>query len=190
MLTVITSVLMSAMPDLATTEDTEDQTCGSNMMGPPCPQCPPWWRASARKGFLYQIADRVNHRAMHFLHARGRLRSHVDVNLGDLAGVAAVAACERDRAQAPRPRRLQALDDVGRQAARTDAERHVALAAERFDLPGEHPLVALVVADRRDHAGVGRQRHGRECCAIDLKATDQLRRHVLGVGGAAAVAEQ
>ena len=61
--------------------------------------------------------------------------------------------------------------------------------AERLDLPREHAIEPVVVADRRQRARVRRQRERRPRLAFLLVAADQLRGEVLRVRRAAAVAE-
>ena len=79
---------------------------------------------------------------------------------------------------------------VRRRAARRDPHRHVARAAQRVDLPREHGVVPEVVGDRRQHRRVRRQRHHRQRPARSpLEPPDQLRREMLRVRRAAAVAE-
>ena len=81
-------------------------------------------------------------------------------------------------------------------ASRTLGERpevempneHVAGAADRFDLAREQALVAVVVADRGEHRGVGGQREGGQARAVVGEPADQLAGQMLRVGGAAAVA--
>ena len=68
------------------------------------------------------------------------------------------------------------------------ADEHVALAAERANLPLEHLLEAVVVADRGQRRGVGGERDGGERRAVVDEASDEFGGDVLGVGGAAAVA--
>ena len=68
------------------------------------------------------------------------------------------------------------------------ADEHVALAAERANLPLEHLVEAVVVADRGQRRGVGGERDGGERRAVVDEASDEFRGDVLGVGGAAAVA--
>ena len=67
---------------------------------------------------------------------------------------------------APCLARPERFDHVRRSAARRDPERDVAGLAQRLDLPGEHAVVRVVVADRRQDARVGRQRNGRESRAV------------------------
>jgi len=60
---------------------------------------------------------------------------------------------------------------------------------KRLELPNEDPLERKVVGHARDDARVGRQRDGRQPLALGLEPADEFRRHVLGIGSAAAVAK-
>jgi len=62
------------------------------------------------------------------------------------------------------------------------------LAAERGDLPGEHHVDADVIAQRRDHGGVvGQPESGQ--WPLAATGVEEQGGDLLGVGGAAAVAE-
>ena len=61
---------------------------------------------------------------------------------------------------------------------------------ERLHLAREDGVEPKVVAGRRDQRRVGRQRDGRIGAAVSHVANDVLRRHVLRVGGAPAVAAE
>ena len=62
-------------------------------------------------------------------------------------------------------------------------------AAERLDLAGEDTLEAVIVRDRGEREGVGRQCNGRDRRPVALEPADELGGEVLGVGRATAVAE-
>src|SRR6185436_11707576 len=82
-----------------------------------------------------------------------------------------------------------ALVHVSRPAGGADAERDVPRSAVRLDLAAEHVLEAVIVGERRDHRGVGRQREGGQRGALLLEAPRQLRSEMLRVRRGAAVAE-
>src|SRR5439155_13356988 len=69
-------------------------------------------------------------------------------------------------------------------------ERDVAGIAERFDLPGEHLLISVVVADRGHDTRIGGERHRSERAPLALEPSDELRDEMLRVRGAAAVAKR
>ena len=58
----------------------------------------------------------------------------------------------------------------------------------RLDLPFEHVVVAVVVADGGEDTGVGGQRDGAQGRTIHRQPRDELRYQMLRVGGRAAVA--
>ena len=78
----------------------------------------------------------------------------------------------------------------GRSAARRDREEHVARRADRLDLSREHPVGPVVVGDRRQGRCVRgqRDRAHRRPRMVQRQRAHELRREVLRVGGAAAVA--
>ena len=123
---------------------------------------------------------------------RGVSRVRVDAEqvIDALGQLAAAAAGEPDGDDAERAARVDGAQHVGGVAAGGDREGDVAAAAERLDLLGEHLVVAEVVGDAGQRRGVGRQRDRRQRRALELEAVDELGRQVLGVGGAAAVAEE
>lgn len=59
-------------------------------------------------------------------------------------------------------------------SSNTFGEREVARLPERLDLLREDDLRAVVVAERRQDRGVGRQRDGRQGAALALEAADEL----------------
>ena len=106
------------------------------------------------------------------------VRRHVDVNRRPPRPTAppsrpvSAIVCSPARA-----RRLAAPPRTfGDRAAGGDAERDVARPAERLDLPREHALERVVVADARQHARVGRQRHRRQRRALARETVRRARR--------------
>ena len=101
---------------------------------------------------------------MHFLHARRRVRRHVDVN------VRGPARPRRRRGRSARSSAVRSAPRQLRAPPATFGDRPLVLmpsatsprAAERFDLPREHALERVVVRDARQHARVGRQRDRRQ----------------------------
>src|SRR4029077_4490615 len=89
---------------------------------------------------------------------------------------AAVPPGQRDRLQPEPAGRSQRLDHVGRRAAGADPERDVAFLPERLDLAREHALERVVVADARQHAGVGGQRDRGHRRALALEPAAAPRR--------------
>ena len=68
-----------------------------------------------------------------------------------------------------------------------DGEEHVARPPKPAHLALEHVLEAVVVSHRREHRGVGGERHRRQRPAVDQITRQKFRRQMLRVGGAAAV---
>ena len=83
---------------------------------------------------------------------------------------------------------LEGLDAVLAVAAGGDGEQDVAFEAEGFDLALEDVVVAVVVADGGEDAGVGGEGDGAKGGAVDGEAGDELGDEVLRVGGGASVA--
>ena len=92
--------------------------------------------------------------------------------------------------QAQFPGRLESLHHVGGVAAGAEAQGQVPGTAQGPHLLGEDLEKVVVVGHRGENRGVGGQGQGRQRRALHLKAVDELRGQVLGVGGAAAVAEE
>jgi hypothetical protein len=100
----------------------------------------------------------------------------------------AVLARERDGQQAQLPGDLEAVHEVRRLPARAEGEGHVARTGQRAELVAEDPGEVTVVGDRREERGVGGQRDRGQTTALLDDRVAELHGHVLGVGGAAAVA--
>ena len=128
---------------------------------------------------------------MHLLHPGGARVGHVDVDLRcPHRPLRRLGRSARSCAARGRWRRRSAGDDVGGAAAGRDAERDVAAAARALRSAARTPartrsrwptLVSTLVSVVSASAATG--------AAFALEPPDQLRGHVLRVGGAAAVAE-
>src|SRR5438105_3337035 len=92
------------------------------------------------------------------------------------------------RKQRELARDLETVHEVRRLAARAERQRHVITAAEQTKLVAEDLGEVAVVRDRREQRGVGGQRERRQRAPLLEDRVAELHRHVLGVGGAAAVA--
>ena len=79
-------------------------------------------------------------------------------------------------------------DNILRRAAGRDRDKHVAFVAERLYLAHEHAIEIVIVAGRRDHGAVDRQRERRKCPALLLIFADEFGGEVLAVGSRTAVA--
>jgi hypothetical protein len=127
---------------------------------------------------------------MHFLDASGRRLGNIQMHVGVRADRPAIAAGQRDCDEPVRPGRVERQLDVARSAARGDPERDIPSPPEPGDLPRKHLLVAVVVGNRRDDAGVGRQGHRGKRAAFTFEASDKFGDEMLCIRGAAAVAER
>ena len=85
--------------------------------------------------------------------------------------------------------RMDRLDDVRRVAGGGQCPDHVAGPHQGLDLPGEDVAETVVVADGQQVGGIRGQGDRRQGAPLALEPADQLGRDVLGVGRAAAVAE-
>ena len=91
------------------------------------------------------------------------------------------------------PHRLglaQRGEDVRALAGGGDRDGDVAGPSERLDLARENLLEAEIVAGGGERGGVGGQRDRGDGGAVGLVADGQFGREMLGVGGAAAIAEE
>ena len=77
----------------------------------------------------------------------------------------------------------------GERARGGKRQQHVAALAEARDLAREHLFEAVIVGDRRQCRGVGGQRDRGVAGTVLLVAADDLGGDMLGVGGAAAIAD-
>ena len=68
-------------------------------------------------------------------------------------------------------------------------QQHIAALAEACDLPREHLFEAVIVGDRRQCRGVGGQRDRGVAGTLLFVAADDFSGDMLGVGGAAAIAD-
>lgn len=119
----------------------------------------------------------------------GRLgRGHMQADRAPISHRPAGLAGKPDDLHARRVRRFDGAQDVLRIAGSGEGVEHIALCAQRLDLPREQMLVAVVVADRGENAGVGCQCDTGQSRAVVIEAADQFPRPVLGVGRAAAIA--
>ena len=127
-----------------------------------------------------------------FLDARGLVVGDDQAMVGEALGgdAATVAAGEAGSDEAAGTRRLQGLEDVRRIAGGGQSDQHVAGAAEGLDLAGEDAEEPEIIGGGGQRRGVGGQRDRRQSAAVALEADGELRRDVLAVGGAAAIAAE
>jgi len=82
------------------------------------------------------------------------------------------------------------VKDVGRIAAGGDGDGDIAGAAEGFDLAGEDAAEAVIIGDGGDSGKIRGQGERGKRGAIKGEAANEFGGNVLGVRGAAAVAEE
>jgi hypothetical protein len=127
---------------------------------------------------------------MCLLHLRRHARGHAQAVVAQREHLPASGAGEAHRRHALRPRRAQRGQDVGRAAGGREGEEHVAGRAQCLHLAGKDAVVAIIVADRRQHGAVGGERNRRQAGAVVVETGDQLARPVLRIRGAAPVAAE
>src|SRR5262249_32219006 len=109
----------------------------------------------------------------------------IKIHVAELAQrIVGSKAAQGDDAASDLARRGDGIEDVGRLARGADRHHHVAARAVELDLLGKYVLEAVVVAEAGEDAAVV-ARHG-----ADAGVLAQIRRHVAGDGGAAAVADE
>src|SRR5438477_8009673 len=137
---------------------------------------------------VHQIPHDVIEGDVRLLDAMDAERRHDEGVLGQARQPPAVLARERDGQQPELARDLEAVHEIRRLAAGAERQRHVITAAEQTKLVAEDLGEVAVVRDRREQRGVGGQRERRQRAPLFEDRVAELHRHVLGVGGAAAVA--
>src|SRR5579872_789722 len=137
---------------------------------------------------LDQIADDVRHRLMHLLNDRRIPVGPEQYEVGDSRDGSAAVSGERHGHRVAALGFLERKHDVLRRAAGGKADDDVAWLHERFDLPFEHAIVAVVVADCGDRRRIDRKRFAVQTGTLAQESPAQFRGHVLRLGGAAAVA--
>src|SRR5262249_36601226 len=136
------------------------------------------------------VAKAVQRQEVHFLDARGLRVRDADVDVlrsEELADLSAAAARERDHPHFTLVGRRERPGDILGVTAGRDREKHVPRLAESVDLLGEPLLVFVVVRDRCQRRGVGRERNRRETRPLPLEAVEQLGGKMLSVRGGTAV---
>ena len=111
-----------------------------------------------------------------------------DVEVGMLLHCPTVVARVGDRVHAHGFGELERLYAVFAVAGGGDGEQDIAGVGKRFHLALKDVVIAVVVADSGEDAGVGRERNGAQCGAIHGQPADELGDEVLGISGRTAVA--
>jgi len=124
------------------------------------------------------------------LNARGIAGRHAETKINNRFEFAAGTSGEGGGVHAHLFGDGDGVKDVGRIAAGGDGNGDVAGAAEGFDLAGEDAAKAVVITDGGDGGDIGGERKCGESGAIEGEAADEFGGDVLGVRGAAAIAEE
>lgn len=108
--------------------------------------------------------------------------------MGEALCLAAVLTEDRESDQVPLPSGLEGFDQIRRIATRGEHHQRIPWTSESLDLPGEHPVIAVVIGDARQRSRIGTETQGRHGGAFLAVASHQLLGHVEGIGGTAAIA--
>ena len=117
-------------------------------------------------GLLDLVADAMRDGEMDLLDDRRVVAGRDQEMIAGRCHCRALGAGEADGDQAVLARGSQRGEDVRRAAGGRQRQQHVAAAAEALDLAGEHLLEAVVVGDRGQRRGVGRQARSRHRPAV------------------------
>ena len=153
------------------------------------------WRAAhffgrlAHHGLLDLVADAVRDGEMDLLDHRRVVAGRDQQMIAQRAQILALGAGEADGDKPALARKAKRRQNIRRFAGGGQRHQHVAALAEPFDLPREHLLETVIVGDRGQRRGVGGQRKRRVTGPVLLVAADDFGGDVLGVGGAAAIAD-
>src|SRR5437764_8282801 len=109
---------------------------------------------------LDEAADDVADDDMAFLDLRRLAGGHAQAMIAERRHLAARVAGEADRDDVARAAGGERGEHVRRAPRGRKGDEDVAGPAERLELAREHPVETVVVADRRQGRGVGRQRDG------------------------------
>lgn len=124
------------------------------------------------------------------LNARSIVRRHAQTNIHNGFEFAAGAPGEGGGVHAHFFGESNRVKDVGGIAACGDGNGNVAGAAKGFDLAGEDAAEAVIIGDGRDGGKICGQGERGKSGTIKGEAANEFRGDVLGVRGAAAIAEK
>ena len=139
-------------------------------------------------GQLHPVAQHMAAEHVSFLDARGFSRRNAHPDIGAAAQPTPVLSGDRHGEGSHFVRPLQGDLYIAAVPGRRDADEHISRSAERFDLSREDFVKSKVVCDPNHGGGIRAESERREAGTITAKASDQLRRQVLRVGGTASVA--
>lgn len=126
---------------------------------------------------------------MDLLDPRGAGRVDVEAVIRHAQSLTAIVAGKGDGRHARLRGLAKSFEHIGRSPAGGDTPGDVPLLTEGLDLSGEDEGKIRIVADAGQEGGVGGQGDGRQGGPVEEKAVDEFCGDMLGVGGAAAVAE-
>ena len=125
-----------------------------------------------------------------FLNARSIVRRHAQTKINNGFEFAAGSSGEGGGVHAHFLGESDSLKHVGRIAAGGDGDGDVPGAAEGFDLARKDAAKAVIIGDGGDGGKICGQGERGKGGAIKGEAADEFRGDVLGVRGAAAIAEE
>lgn len=137
------------------------------------------------------ITDYMTDKDMRFLDSRAVLAfgdAQHEIYFAD--HFAAASARQPDRYNRQTFANIDRLQHVGRIAAGGERHGDVSRFSECLDLLGKYLSVIVVIGDRRQGRAVGCQRDCWQRRSLDQKAIGEFRGNMLGISGAAAIAEK
>ena len=139
---------------------------------------------------LDQAADNVADSDVGLLNALGILGRNIDEQVHARRELTASFSRHADDERAAGAAGFGATENIGTFAARRDGDEDVPGRNKGFDLAGKNGFEAEIVCGGGEDRRVRRECKGREAGATALKADDEFGSEVLGIGGAAAIAEE
>jgi hypothetical protein len=134
--------------------------------------------------FAYRMQDQ----GMGLLNASAFVAVDDQRVIGPAKRLTTILAKQRDAYYAAFAGNLQRRKQVGRIAARTEANQHISRTGQGSKLAGKDFLIPKVIRNARERAWVGVEADCGERAAIAAIAPHKLLRKVNGIGGAAAIA--
>ena len=141
------------------------------------------------KFLLDDFGKNVADERVALLNARRNLRRGADAMIGNSAEFAARFAGESHSGQAKFFCGEQTGDYVWGIAAGGDADGNVAGTGQGFDLAGENLIETVIVANGGEAGSIDGESQSGERRPVKGEAADEFGGDVLGIGGAAAIAE-
>lgn len=130
----------------------------------------------------------VDQKEVRFLRGAAGIARDDEIDRGEAFGFAASASEEGDGFETEFVSGVEGGEDVGRVAARRDADHEISGLTETFDLAREGGVITVVIDDAGQESAVGVECDRRDRAAVFEITSDELGGKVLGLGGAATVA--